>query len=78
MHSFKASNDTFILAPSVLLLESLLLVSLPLSLPAKSTIDILEYALAFKSVYNLISQMACERDDTSFDVVEWVVLSWNA
>jgi len=38
------------LAPSVLLLESLLLVSEPLSLPAKSTIDIFEYGLAFKSV----------------------------
>lgn len=79
MHSFSARSDTFILAPSVRLFESLLLVSFPLSLPARSTIEILEYGnLAFGSLYSLISQMACERDETSLLTVEWVVRSWNA
>jgi len=51
MHSLSARRDTLILAPSVRLFESLLLVSLPLSLPARSTIDILDYGdLEVKSV----------------------------
>lgn len=71
MHSLSARSETLILAPSVRLFESLLLVSLPLSLPARSTIDILDYGLVlFVSVYSLISQIACDRDDTSFDDVE--------
>ena len=64
MHSFNANNDLFISAPSNLVCLSVLIVSAPLSLPAKSMKDILLYNLLL--CIRLIVKIAWDLDDSEF------------
>lgn len=65
IHSLRARRDLLISAPSIFVYLSVLIVSAPLSLPAKSINDILLKTLA-PLWTKLIVRMAWEREDSAF------------
>ncbi len=62
MHSLSASSDLLISAPSILVMRSAELVSLPRSLPAKSMSEILPCSF-FSLFFRMIWKTAWERDE---------------
>ena len=78
IHSFNASNDLLMLAPSILLYLLFDFVSYALSEPARSTTINLPIS-TFLSLLNIdIKHIACDLEDVSLLAVEWVVLLSNA
>lgn len=77
IHSLRAKRDLLISAPSNLLFLLLLCVSWALSEPAKSQTISLPLFLPFSS-HTYIIQIACDLEDVSLCIVEWVVLWLNA
>ena len=70
MHSFKASNDLLISAPSNLVYLLELTTSAPLSLPARSIKDIFPIVLLFVANFNSNYRIACDLEEFMLAPVE--------